>query len=129
MKTILLILASAVLLCVGPVTAGTTEFIALSDPQPVRKTAPSSPVDRRFALPVYFGWPERAYRVIGYVLVFKDEKVEPTRETALATATAVAQARRADALLIGQVDELERSMSQNGERSVFMSAAAIQWSK
>ena len=128
MKT-LLIVAAAAALARQAAGAEPTEFVPLRGPQPERSVLQESLADRRFPVPIYYSWPDRAYEVIGYLHVDRDEGRMPLHSNAMRSAAMAAKARGADAVLLAQVPPAKSDLSTGPQKALLVVAQAIKWQK
>ena len=105
-----------------------TEFVRVRAEQPHWEMSQQPQIDRRFALPVYLSWPERAYEVLGYVCVYKDDWRAPEEANLARSAATAAKTRGADAVLIGHVSPDVLELTSGSKKSVLLLGQAIRWS-
>ena len=118
----------------GAAFAQSTEFQPYNGPQLFSQIRIATPVERRFAVPVYFGWPDRPYHVFGHVTVWNDgytgaAGTKPERSAAVKSAASAAKLRGADAIMLVPLPINCTSCNAmfEGPHPAFMVALAIKW--
>jgi hypothetical protein len=117
MKNLLLLILTAALLW----GCGTTEYMAYSGAQQNWPTAPGAMVGQG-AVPVYYGWPPRPYKVLGEVasLTGQDYACFDLKARAIRAATEEAKKRGADAVIV---------MSRESQVTGSYSFASASWNQ
>lgn len=117
----------SVCVCVTSAFADSTEWVAFREPKP-RGPDIGQPryVERRFALLVYFGTPDRPYELLGQIYVHESEPAG-TREQILRGVVAAARNHGADAVLVAPITEVaQAAMARDG---VVFYAIAVKWKR
>lgn len=89
---------------VGAATSGTlftTEFIPYRGPQsPDFKGVPNAVMRAGFVVPVYLGYPDRSYEILGCVCIHRPPRSKDPRNAAIKSLAAAARLHGADAMLL-----------------------------
>ena len=89
-----------ILLCFGLIGCSNVEYTPYSGGQQSWPTAPGAFVQKRFAVPIYYGDPPRAYRVLGMLEASGRRRTRANKADALEAAADQAKKMGADALIV-----------------------------